>query len=253
MSCVTLILSVSALAATDPCGNDPSREGERGYTCVVRELTPAATRSLTVDARDNGGIAVTGQDGAGIRVVAKVSARAPTKARSAAIVEAVEIGITGSRIAATGPSRENSESWAVSYEITAPRGTDLVLQSHNGGLSVTGIDANVALSTTNGGISLEDVNGKVGGTTANGGVDVILSGPGWRGAGLDVQTTNGGVSLALPRTYGAELEVGTVHGGVAFAGLGEHSEGNRIRTTLGGGGAPIRVVTTNGGVSVSAR
>ena len=52
------------------------------------------------------------------------------------------------------------------------------------------------------------------GTTQNGGVNVRLDGSRWEGEGLDVVTTNGGVSLAIPAGYSAELETGTVNGGI---------------------------------------
>ena len=251
MSFVLALAFAPALAATDPCGN--SDGNGRPRACVVRELTPAATPSLTIDARTNGGIAVTGREGGGIRVLAKISSSAPTAERARALAEAVKIDTTGGCIAAKGPNPASNESWSVSYEVVVPHTTDLVLQSYNGGLAVSGMDANVELSTTNGGIALENVNGDVSGTTTNGGVSVVLSGSGWRGAGLDVETTNGGVTVVVPGSYAAEIEASTVHGGVDIDGLAEHRDGNRIRATLGNGGAPIRLATTNGGISVNAR
>ena len=52
------------------------------------------------------------------------------------------------------------------------------------------------------------------GRTSNGGVDVDLEGPGWKGEGLDVETSNGGVRLRIPEQYSAHLETGTVNGGL---------------------------------------
>ena len=69
---------------------------------------------------------------------------------------------------------------------------------------------------------------------------------------MDVQTTNGGVQLLVPENYSAHLETGTVNGGVNLGfplnvpGKVEKS----ISTDLGSGGATIRLMTTNGGVSV---
>jgi hypothetical protein len=88
----------------------------------------------------------------------------------------------------------------------------------------------------------------------NGPLTVRLVGTAWTGAGLDAEAQNGPVDLALPEHYNAELETGTVNGPVDFqipitvtlTGRGS----DRIRTTLGKGGAPIRVVTTNGPLTV---
>jgi hypothetical protein len=48
------------------------------------------------------------------------------------------------------------------------------------------------------------------GRTTNGGVKVALTGSQWDGEGLDVTTTNGGVTLEVPSDYNAHLETGTV-------------------------------------------
>jgi len=50
--------------------------------------------------------------------------------------------------------------------------------------------------------------------TQNGGVTATLSGSSWRGRGLDLRTTNGGVSLSIPRAYNARLETGITNGGM---------------------------------------
>jgi DUF4097 and DUF4098 domain-containing protein YvlB len=91
--------------------------------------------------------------------------------------------------------------------------------------------------------------------TTNGGVHVELDGSRWDGDRLDVRTTNGGVDLRVPRDYSADLETGTVNGGldVEFPIRVRGRISRRIHTTLGDGGPPIRVVTTNGGVRIRRR
>ena len=51
-------------------------------------------------------------------------------------------------------------------------------------------------------------------TTRNGGLNVTLSGDRWDGEGLDVETSNGGVTVTIPDGYNAELETRTVNGGL---------------------------------------
>lgn len=82
----------------------------------------------------------------------------------------------------------------------------------------------------------------------------FLSGTQWDGTGLDAEAGNGPVDLAIPERYNAQLETGTVDGprNVAFP-LTVTLQGHvtdRIRTTPGAGGAPIRVVTTNGPLTI---
>ena len=75
------------------------------------------------------------------------------------------------------------------------------------------------------------------------------------GDGVDVSTMNGGVSVTLPDNYSARLETGTVNGGlhVDFPVAMSGEVKRQLSTTLGAGGALIRVKTTNGGVSIKRR
>jgi len=160
-------------------------------------------------------------------------------------------------IAASGPTRNSRrESWSVSYEIYAPRQTDLALTANNGGISVENVEGRMELETSNGGLSLNDVAGDVRGRTVNGGINAELTGDRWRGTGLDLKTSNGGVTIYLPTTYSAQLETGTVNGGMNIGfpvALQGNLEGRRISTQLGGGGARISATTTNGGVNIRRR
>jgi DUF4097 and DUF4098 domain-containing protein YvlB len=154
---------------------------------------------------------------------------------------------------------------SVSYDISVPRNTDLKLNAHNGGISIDSVEGRLGFETMNGGVSLRNVSGDVRGRTTNGGVHVALSGGSWQGSGLDVQTTNGGVSLVIPESYAANIETGTTNGGYrsdipslnittenVSGNMSHRRRGGSIKTALNGGGAPIRLVTTNGGIRISS-
>jgi DUF4097 and DUF4098 domain-containing protein YvlB len=210
---------------------------------------------LTVDGRQNGGITVHGWDRNEIKVTAMIQAQAETEAAAESLAKQVTV-TTNNGVRANGPSsRYRDESWSVSYEIWAPRHTDLTLTASNGGIRVDAMDARMELETVNGGLNLSDVAGDVRGTTVNGGVTAELSGDRWNGAGLDLRTSNGGVHLLLPANYSAQLETGTVNGGmdIGFPITVQGSLGRRLTAQLGNGGARIRAVTTNGGVSIRRR
>ena len=80
-------------------------------------------------------------------------------------------------------------------------------------------------------------------------------GAAWTGAGLALETTNGGVTLDVPRGYNAQLETGTVNGSmnIDFPITIQGSLTRRIRTTLGSGGPLVRATTTNGSVRIRQR
>ena len=239
----------------DPCRNNNWGNDYERY-CEVREsMMPAG--ALNVDAGQNGGIVVEAWDGNDIRVRAVVQGSARSEARAREIAGQVQVQSGGGRVYATGPDLERRESWSVSYRINVPRRNDLDLHANNGGITIVGVNGNMRFDTTNGGVKLQDVGGRVNGETRNGGLNVTLSGDRWDGEGLDVETSNGAVTLNLPENYNAELETRTVNGGLRIdfpiTVQGELTARRGINTTLGSGGPLVRVRTTNGGVKVARR
>ena len=185
------------------------------------------------------------------------AARRVRIARAKEIANQVQIQAGGGRVYATGPDLERREWWSVSYRINVPRKNDLDLSATNGGITIIGVNGNLRFDTTNGGVKLQDVGGRVNGDTRNGGLTVLLSGSRWDGEGLDVETSNGGVTLSIPDGYNAELETRTVNGGLRvdfpITVQGELTSRRGISTRLGSGGPMVRVMTTNGGVKINRR
>jgi len=221
----------------------------------LREMSVAAGGALDVDAGKNGGIGVRGDNRSDILIRACVQAWGQTADEAKAAVASVKV-TTGGGVRAEGPDESN---YSVSFQILVPRNSDLRLKAHNGGISISNVEGNLDFETMNGGVHLDNVGGEVRGRTTNGGVNVELSGNTWRGSGLDVQTSNGGVHLTMPENYAANIETGTVNGGFSsdIPSLNvEKDERGRARNktvnaAINGGGAPIKVTTTNGGVRIS--
>ncbi len=244
----------SAKSSGGFCNNYNYSAGDRAGFSEVREFTVPATGSLTVDGGKNGGISVKGGSVNEIQVKACVNAWGNSEQDARNAVSGIQIS-RGSTIKAEGDDRSN---WSVSYQITVPRITSLNLSAKNGGIAIAGVEGDLDFETVNGGVSLADVAGNVRGRTTNGGVNIKLNGTGWIGSGLDVATTNGGVNLSMPEGYNANIEAATVNGGLKsdFASLNLDSSDRRltkqINPPLNAGGAPIKVVTTNGGVKISS-
>lgn len=226
--------------------------GRKGRYCELREIELAALPGLAVDAGRNGGIRVTAWDKAEIRVEARIHVWDESEKKAGEIAASIQIVERSGTISAEGAA---DESWSVSYRIRAPRLTDLDLEAHNGGIAVAGMEGVLKMQTHNGGLSLSALAGDVEARTQNGGVDVELAGGFWDGEGLDVETRNGGVKLEIPEGYSAELETGTVNGRIRvdFPVTVQGQIGRELHAMLGAGGAPVRVRTTNGSVSVSNR
>ncbi len=101
----------------------------------------------------------------------------------------------------------------------------------------------------NGGVSVKDLEVKA----HNGGVHAELNGNRWEGSEFNVETMNGGVHLDVPENDSAQLEAGTVNGRVHVSGATMDKDARSYRGTMGSGGAPVRLMTRNGGVHVGRK
>lgn len=260
-----LFAAALAVAATLPAGvqaqtpqprpadewcDDAGGNRDRERVCEVREERMAAGSRLEVDGAANGGIRVLGWDGGDVLVRARVAAQAQRMDEARALMDEIEIRTSGNRVRAEGPRTGRREGWSVSYEIFVPRSMDLDLETTNGGIQVADVSGDIRFDATNGGVTLDRLAGDVRGRTTNGGLQVSLAGDRWQGDGMDVETTNGGVTVRVPEGYSAVLEAGTTNGGmeVDFPVTIQGRVGSRLNATLGDGGAPIRITTTNGRV-----
>ncbi|MDP9203687.1 MAG: hypothetical protein M3P26_17425 [Gemmatimonadota bacterium] len=232
-----------------------SWNNDRAHFCELRNITLRPESKLSVDGRENGGVAFHGWDRNEVKVVAMIQANADDDNQAEALAKQVRINTNGGRISAEGPSPQRRSWWSVSYEIYVPTRSNLEAVTRNGGVSAEAVEGDLDFQAMNGGIRVANVAGDVRGETMNGGISASLSGSSWRGKGLDLRTTNGGVSLTIPRGYNARLETGTTNGGmrVDFPITVQGSFGRRIQTQLGSGGPLVRVITTNGGVRISQR
>ena len=235
-------------------GNNYSYNNKVSYK-ETREMTISAGNLLNVNGMRNGGIQIKGENRSDVLIRSCVQTTGENEQEAQTIAKNIRIETNPNVRAENAP---DDSGWSVSYEILVPRSTNLKLAALNGGISISGVEGTMEFDTQNGGIHLSEIAGDVKGRTTNGGVHVTLSGNGWKGNGLDLQTTNGGVHLEISESYAARIETGTVNGGFKsdIAALNvertERTRGVRLNTELNGGGAPIRLITTNGGVKISS-
>ena len=231
------------------------RDSRSDVHCEIRELRVALPRDLlTIDGGRNGGISVMSSNRSDVLVRARVETR--VRRGTDAVGLAKQIAVTaGDLIRADGPSPRNGVSWSVSYVVEVPAQTNLNLTTNNGPISIDGMRSRIELAVRNGPVAVRGgTGGDVRGRVRNGPVTVDLEGDRWEGAGLDLETVNGPISLRIPENYSATLETGTVHGpmsiGFPMTVTINGRITRRIATQLGSGGPSIRVVTTNGPASI---
>lgn len=231
--------------------------GDKVTARELREITLSGN-SLAVDGKRNGGIHIRGENRSDILVRACIQAWGTTEEEANSLAKGIRIE-TGSVVRAEGASEDSN--YSVSYEIRVPRATNLKLTTLNGGIHISDVEGTMEFDAKNGGIHLDNLAGDVRGRTLNGGLHINLSGNTWKGGGLNVETTNGGVHLTMPDNYAARFETKTVNGGfhsnisdlaVEKDENDRRKQGVNISKDLNGGGALVRLVTTNGGVHINS-
>ena len=263
LSVLALVLAITGIAvAQQPgdqnhewCDQDDWGDRRTDRYCEVRDFTMDAVAGvLTVDGGRNGGITVEGWNQNSIRVLAKVQAWSRDD-DAEAMVRDISVD-TGRTISADIPGSGRRRGAAVSFRLSVPRASDLSLETRNGSISITDVVGAIEFRARNGAIRLDDVGGDVQGRTTNGRVSVTLGGSEWDGRGLDVETTNGRVTLQVPEGFRADLTIGTVNGrfetDIPITVQGRLNR-RRLTTELNGGGPAVRVVTTNGRVYLKER
>jgi hypothetical protein len=261
----TLTLPGGALRAQDTdaewlddCRHDSWRD-TRVKHCEIREtglrVRGARSGALTVDPGNNGGVDIAAWDRDSIAVTARIQVQARSDDDAQAIAREIRIEAAGATVRAVGPKLTGrGRHWSVSFIVQVPRRTDLSIATENGPLSVREVTGRMELSTQNGPLALMGVAGDVHARAQNGPLVVKLEGSRWEGAGLDAETHNGPADLRIPEGYNAKLDFGTVNGpmmvGFPLTVTINGRLTDRISTTLGEGGPPIRVMTTNGPMTV---
>ena len=234
------------------------RQERQADFCEVRQDTLPGLSSIDVDATPNGGIAVRGWDRGDVQLRTKISVYADRNGDARDVAGGVTVQTGGGVIRAEGPEPRGRAYWNASFELYVPRNSTVGLKAKNGGIAIGDFGGTARFESVNGGVALSQVGGDLRGATVNGGITIELGGSQWTGAGLDVETRNGGITMALPRNYSAQLDVGTTNGGFAID-FPINVQGNLTRfdrhivTTLGAGGPRVRAMTTNGGIAIRAR
>jgi hypothetical protein len=238
-----------------PCGDDWGDDLESA--CEVRELKyDPGTRPIAIRGGANSGMTVIGWDRKDSRVIYRVRARARTEEEAKELAKDISVEVANGVMRPQGPSTSTPErSWTVEVKAWVPRSSDLSLSTHNGPIGIRGVSGTMDIHSVNGPVALIDLSGAVFARVENGPLAVELSGTKWSGAGLDAQSQNGPVALRLPKNYSAKLETGTLNGpsDIEYPLTVEGRLRGHFTTTLGQGGAMVRVVTDNGPLHIAQR
>jgi hypothetical protein len=214
---------------------------------------PAARGTLSIRPGANGAVSVRSWDKDRVLVCARVFASGRDEESARDVSRRVRVEFDGREIRSEGPEETQRVRWAVALTVFVPERTDLSVRTVNGPIRLDGVRGAIELTAKNGPIEVKRAGGDVRGRTTNGPIRVQLDGSRWEGEGLDLETVNGPVTISVPDDYSAEL-IATTRNGPLYSSWGMSRDRDReqrrhhhsIHTTLGKGGATIRVATTNG-------
>jgi DUF4097 and DUF4098 domain-containing protein YvlB len=148
----------------------------------------------------------------------------------------------------------NNVSMNVAFDITVPRSMNLAIDNTNGAIDISDVRGSHRIANTNGHIELLRCAGDVDAETTNGAVRAELTDVN-PGKPIHLETTNGRITVALPRSFAAQVDASTTNGSIKtdLPVTTTHFRRNTLRGTINGGGADLRLKTTNGSITIEAR
>jgi hypothetical protein len=264
---LTLAVGLSVAACDIQAGNG----GDFKIDFASGKATDTWTRSYKVPENGrfelinvNGKITAEPTDGAELVVEGRRSAKASSdeaaKENLAKLEIREEVGGSTIRVESRPPRLSGFGGHEIEWTLKVPKGVILDLRTINGGIRLNDLSNEIHAKTTNGGVRGENITPSVIEASAvNGGVEFNLGSPLDSSDSVDLETVNGGVTLELPSESKATVGARCVNGGVHVDGLdmaldeqsGELDKRRRLNGTLNGGGANVKMNTTNGGIRLT--
>ncbi len=160
---LTLSLCLCSILPVTGCDIQIGDWSRAKYERTVQQQAPLAPGSTVIAQTSSGSITITGAEVTDCSVVAQIRVQAPTEEEAQEIAEQVEIKLepVGQTLTveAEKPPRKRRRSISISYDITAPKQTNIDCTSSYGAIKLSNIDGNIKGKTSSGSISAEDIQG----------------------------------------------------------------------------------------------
>jgi DUF4097 and DUF4098 domain-containing protein YvlB len=231
---------------------------------VDRTFDARAGASFTLS-NTNGTITIHTWDQPRIRVQAEKKVEASDNALAKSTMKALRIDLTpqnGGLAVLTHYPHEESGLWdfltgsrassSVTFEVTIPRAMNVDIDNVNGSVHVTDLRGKMNLETTNGKIDVVNCAGRLDAETTNGSIHAELTAVD-AGQPMSLETTNGRISVALPANVAASVDASTTNGSIHtdLPITTTRTGKSTLRGTLNGGGADLKLRTTNGSIEIT--
>jgi hypothetical protein len=261
---VTLAVGLAASA----CDIKTSADGDFSVDFASGKAEDTWSRTYKVSAAArfelinvNGRITAAPTDGAELVVQGRRIAKARSDEAARELLAKLEIREEASessvRVEARPPRLSGLSGHTIEWTVRVPKGIVLDLRTVNGGVRLNNLANEIHAKTTNGGVhGLGITSTTVEASAVNGGIDFEMAVPLGDGGSVQLDTVNGGVTLKLPQESKATISARCVNGGVHVDELeitrdpeqNQSERRRRLTGTMNGGGATVKLNTTNGGV-----
>jgi hypothetical protein len=208
----------------------------------------------------NGQVDVEGVEGSTVEVRAEKIARAATDTGARELLPRITIKEEAQADRVSVETERMSglmigAGFEVRYHVRAPKGALVNVTTTNGRIQLNALAGKVVAYTTNGGVNGRGLTGGVDAHSTNGGVTLDFTSLG--SDRVSARTTNGGVELMLPSSAKADVSASCTNGGIQvspdFTLTVTEQSRRKLEGRLNGGGTPIELRTTNGGVRIKTR
>lgn len=222
----------------------------------TRSYPISASGSLSI-VTGNGKVVVETADIKTIEVWAERIVKAGTEEAANELLKAIDMHeeATADRVSIDGSTKGLNirTSRRINYVVRVPKTVAVTLESSNGDISVTGLTGAFRASASNGRIIGTDLGGSAHVSTTNGIIELTMAAV---TGDVAAETTNGQVTVTIPRDTNASLSARVTNGEISHENLDvqvTETSRRRFDGRLGTGGPSIRVETTNGAVRIVGR
>jgi DUF4097 and DUF4098 domain-containing protein YvlB len=224
-------------------------------------LSHSAQGIAILDVRTrNGSVTVSNGESEEISIKANYTARAESSSRAATLLNSLKTNLT----VVDGVLRVEGDfgsgtfnNQTIAYEISVPKGLDLVVRTSNGSINVYELVGSLRLETSNGSIDISSASGpeEIDAKTSNGRI-TVKGAP--EGGLYDLRTSNGTVTVSLPQEVGIGIEATTSNGSINLGSgqwtmSGGQISNKNVKATRGDGSLTLRITTSNGNVRIEDR
>jgi DUF4097 and DUF4098 domain-containing protein YvlB len=272
----TVTMNNNGDSSSDDC-RDHLQMSDDTHRSIVRdeEVQTVTNQPLTITASKNGGIQVTTWDKPDFSLKLCKQVAADDESQGRKLLSETHLEVSGTNITVHAPSADDYSLGTVLL-VKAPKGADVKLSVHNGGVSLNGFSGTaeahaknggisfsrssgkLTAEAQNGGVSIKDCSGDVNAKVENGGLSLTLP-ERWEGKGLDAHARNGGLVVSVPKSFNGGLEItASEHTSIickdAVCDAGQRtSEDGRKIFRIGGANPQVRATTENGGIVIKER